>query len=73
MSKRLGDAAPEFAGLPATTEVAQRLVRDILENSARTVFGAKTYDIYNTAGQGVRFNVADNSFVTFLQAGKASR
>ena len=42
LSKRLGDRSPEFAGLPMTTEQAQSLVRNILENPVRVVFGDKT-------------------------------
>ena len=65
--------SPEFAGLPMTTEQAQNLVRNILENPVRVVFGDKNYDVYNAAGQGLRFEIQDNKFVTFLQQGKARR
>ena len=73
LAKKLGDQAPSFRGIAATDANASAIARDILENPVYTVFGNKTYDIYNAAGQGIRFNVSDNSFVGFLDRSIASR
>lgn len=59
--------------IEATTANAQALVADILATPARTVFGVRTYNVYNAAGQGVRFEVSTNRFITFLDETIATR
>lgn len=73
IDKRLGANSAPFQGIEATTANAQALVTDILENPTRTVFGRQTYDVYNAAGQGARFNVSSNRFITFLDETIATR
>lgn len=73
LSKRLGAESGPFQGISATTENAQAIVRDILENPTRTVFGSRTYDVYNALGQGARFDVATNRFIGFLDETIATR
>jgi hypothetical protein len=77
LAKKLGHAeggnfTSAFAGLKATTETAQSVVREILTNPARTVFGKATYDVYDAAGRGARFGL-EGGFKGFLEAGQATR
>jgi hypothetical protein len=48
-------------------------VRNIMSNPARVVRGAWSTDVYNAAGQGVRFETGTGRFMGFLEASKASR
>ncbi len=73
IDKRLGDNSAPFQGIEATTANAQALVTDILESPTHTVFGQRTYDVYNAAGQGARFDVSSNRFITFLDETIATR
>ena len=52
---------------------AAGLVREIMSNPARVVRGSVTTDVYNAAGQGVRFQNGTNKFIGFLEASKATR
>jgi hypothetical protein len=76
LAKKLGHAAAEgttsaFQGVQKGSAAA--VVRDIMSNPARVVRGAVTTDVYNAAGQGVRFENGTGRFVTFLEASKATR
>jgi hypothetical protein len=73
LAKKLGQQAPAFQGVAATDANASAIARGILDYPVYTVFGGNTYDIYNAAGQGIRFNVANNSFVGFLDRSAATR
>ncbi len=73
IDKRLGDNSAPFQGIEATTANAQAIVTDILESPTHTVFGQRTYDVYNAAGQGARFDVSSNRFITFLDETIATR
>jgi RHS repeat-associated protein len=73
LEKKLGQGASAFRGIQPTTENAEAIVLSILRSPTRTVSGSETYDVYNAAGQGARFNISDNSFVGFLDASIASR
>jgi hypothetical protein len=73
LDKRVGAGSAPFQGIDASTESAQAIVRDILEYPTKTVFGARTYDVYNTFGQGARFDVGTNRFITFLDENIATR
>jgi hypothetical protein len=77
LAKKLGHAESggyrsAFDGLAATTENAQTAVQQIMSSPSRTVFGNRTYDVYDALGRGARFDKQGN-FVTFLEAAKATR
>ncbi|WP_437591716.1 SpvB/TcaC N-terminal domain-containing protein [Sorangium sp. So ce1000] len=61
-----------FEGIAPTIESAQSVVQQIMSSPSRTVFGKRTYDVYNALGRGARFDMQGN-FVTFLEAGRATR
>ncbi|MBK8254391.1 MAG: hypothetical protein IPK82_17195 [Polyangiaceae bacterium] len=67
-----GGYASAFDGLAATTENAQLVVRNILTNPTKTIYGKATYDVYDAAGRGARFAL-HGSFKGFLELGKATR
>lgn len=76
LAKKLGHAAAEgstsaFQGVQKGSAAA--VVRDIMSNPARVARGAVTTDVYNAAGQGVRFENATGRFITFVEASKATR
>lgn len=78
IQKKLGHAqsagsTSAFDGIQPTQENAAKIIQDVMENPQRAVAGDKTVDVYNAAGQGVRFDKNTNQFVGFLEAGKATR
>ena len=78
IAKKAGHAASggfdsAFNGIPATQQNATALIRDILSNPSAVVKGGMTTDVYNAAGQGVRFQTATHQFVTFLEGGLRTR
>jgi RHS repeat-associated protein len=64
---------PAFQGVARTAQSASELIRDILQNPSRVAPGQKVVDVYNSSGQGVRFNARTLEFITFLDASKATR
>jgi hypothetical protein len=56
-----------------TSANAEAIIRGTLENPARTFYGDKVIDVYNAAGQGVRFDRATNAFRGFLEGGLAKQ
>jgi hypothetical protein len=64
---------PAFQGVARTKEAAIGLIRSILNDPSRVAAGAKTVDIYNASGQGIRLELQTGKFVTFLDASKATR
>lgn len=78
IAKKLGHAqsgghTSAFAGLKPTQANAEAIIRSALENPARTFYGEKVIDVYNAAGQGVRFDRATNLFRGFLEGGLATQ
>ncbi|MBI5161261.1 MAG: RHS repeat-associated core domain-containing protein, partial [Micrococcales bacterium] len=78
IAKKLGHAqsggyTSAFAGVRPTQANAEAIIRNTLQNPARTFYGDTTIDVYNAAGQGVRFDRATNAFKGFLEAGQATR
>jgi hypothetical protein len=76
IAKKLGHAqkggySSAFAGVKPTQANAEAIIRSTLQNPARTFYGDKVIDVYNAAGQGVRFDRATNTFRGFLEAGGA--
>jgi hypothetical protein len=77
IAKKLGHASREgvtsaFDGTAATQQNARTLIRDIMSKPARVVRLAKYTDVYNAAGQGVRFENGSNRFVGFMEGAKLS-
>lgn len=62
-----------FLGVKPNQANAEALIRSTLENPARTFYGDKVIDVYNAAGQGVRFDRATNAFRGFLEGGLATQ
>jgi hypothetical protein len=78
IAKKLGHAqsggySSAFAGVKPTQANAESIIRSTLENPARTFYGDKVIDVYNAAGQGVRFDRATNVFRGFLEGGLATQ
>lgn len=78
IAKKLGHAQAggypsAFAGVKATQGNAEAIIRSALENPARTFYGDKVIDVYNAAGQGVRFDRATNVFRGFLEGERATQ
>jgi hypothetical protein len=76
LAKKLGHAAAK--GYPSAFRGVQKggaaaVVRDIMSNPARVVRGARTTDVYNAAGQGVRFENGTGKFIGLLEASRATR
>jgi hypothetical protein len=76
LDKKLGKAASR--GYTSAFQRVQKgsaaaLVHDIMSNPARVARGAVTTDVYNAAGQGIRFENATGKFMGFLEAGQATR
>jgi hypothetical protein len=74
--KKLGHATSQgftsaFQGVEKGSAAAA--VRDIMSNPARVVRGGMKTDVYNAAGQGVRFENGTGKFITFLEASQATR
>jgi RHS repeat-associated protein len=78
LAKKAGHAASggfdsAFNGVAATKQNASALIRDIMSNPSNVVRGGKTVDVYNAAGQGVRFEAGTNKFIGFLEGSLRSR
>jgi RHS repeat-associated protein len=78
IAKKLGHAqsggySSVFAGLTPTQANAEAIIRSTLERTSRTFYGDRVIDVYNAAGQGVRFDRATNFFRGFLEAGRATQ
>jgi hypothetical protein len=78
IAKKLGHAqtggyTSAFAGVKPTQASAEAIIRNTLEDPVRTFYGDAVIDVYNTAGQGVRFDRATNTFNGFLEAGQATQ
>jgi RHS repeat-associated protein len=78
IAKKLGHAqsggySSAFGGVKPNQANAEALIRSTLENPARTFYGDKVIDVYNAAGQGVRFDRATNAFRGFLEGGLATQ
>lgn len=76
LDKKLGRAAARghesaFQGLRKGNAAAA--VRDITSSPARIARGAATTDVYNAAGQGVRFENGTGKFVGFIEASQATQ
>lgn len=74
LAKKLGHAASggyssAFAGVKPTQANAEAIIRSTLESAARTFYGNKVIDVYNAAGQRVRFDRATNAFGGFSKRG----
>jgi len=52
---------------------AEAIIRSTLQNPARTFYGDTVIDVYNAAGQGVRFDRTTNAFKGFLEAARATQ
>ncbi len=77
LAKKLGHAksggySSAFEGTPTTTAGAQRVLRDILSHPSRTVFGQRSYDVYDATGRGARFS-RSGQFIGFLEHQRATR
>ena len=75
--KKLGHALAEgvqsaFAGNPVEQARAASLIREIMGSPARVVKLGKYTDVYNAAGQGLRFENGTNKFIGFLEGAKAN-
>jgi hypothetical protein len=78
IAKKLGHAQAQgipsaFGGVAPTQANAEAIIRGTLSSPARTVIGTKTIDVYNAAGQGVRYEAATKRFVGFLEDVLSSR
>lgn len=78
LAKKLGHAKSKgyesaFSGIKPTQANANKLIRNILSNPSSSTYGNKTIDVYNSLGQGVRFNRAKNQFVGLLERGLLTR
>jgi hypothetical protein len=78
IAKKIGHAESEgyvsaFDGIKPTQANAEKLIKSILSNPNTSTYGAKTVDVYNTLGQGVRFNKLTNTFVGFIEKSLATR
>jgi RHS repeat-associated protein len=74
IAKKLGHAESEgfpsaFAGVNPTQANAEAIIRGAMANPAHTFYGDKVIDVYNAAGQGVRFDRATSAFKGFLERG----
>lgn len=72
LEKKLGHAAAggfesAFAGIKPTQANAEKLIQNILGNAKTVDVKGKYVDVYNAAGQGVRYRKDTNEFVTFLE------
>jgi len=72
-SKILSIYTSAFSGLSSTQENAEAVIRSTMQNPARTFYGDTVIDVYNAAGQGVRFDRTTNVFKGFLEAAKATQ
>ena len=57
-----------FEGVEKSQEAAEKIIRDVLTNPDSIRAGAKTIDVYNAAGRGVRIEAGTNKFMGFLEA-----
>jgi len=56
-----------FEGVKPTQANADAIIRDVLQNPADRFIGDKVIDVYNAAGQGVRFEKGTGRFIGFLE------
>lgn len=70
MTKKQGQGAPPFAGLPRTQAQAEAIIRDVLPRPSVVDRGDRVIDIYNAAGQGVRLRRDTRAFQGFLDRGR---
>lgn len=78
ITKKLGHAESQgmksaFEGIAATQENAEELITGILSSPQSVVAGEKTIDVFNAAGQGVRFDKETKQFIGFLEGELWSR
>jgi RHS repeat-associated protein len=78
LAKKLGHAQSQgyrsaFSGIKPTQVNADKLIRDVLSNPSSSTYGKKTVDVYNSLGQGVRFNRTTNQFVGFIEKSLSTR
>ena len=77
IAKKLGEAescgyTSAFQGIVPTQANAESLIRNIMSNPSR-VFHGRTIDVYNAAGQGVRFEAGSSLFKGLLEGARATR
>lgn len=72
IEKKLGHAEKKgiksaFEGVKPTQKNAEEIIKDILEHPTDKFIGDKVIDVYNTKGQGVRFEKETLKFEGFLE------
>ena len=78
IAKKQGNAARQgiqtaFDGVKPTQANADAIIRDVLQNPADRFIGDKVIDVYNAAGQGVRFEKGTGRFNGFLEGALKSQ
>jgi RHS repeat-associated protein len=78
LAKKLGHAesggySSAFAGVRPTQANAEAIIRGAMESPAHTFYGDKVIDVYNAAGQGVRFDRETSAFMGFLERSLATQ
>ena len=78
IAKKIGHAQKEgytsaFNGIAPTQANAESLIKNIMSNPTHTFQGNKVIDVYNSAGQGVRFETGTSRFMGFLEASRATQ
>lgn len=56
-----------FAGIKASQANAETIIRKTMENPADRFIGDRVVDVYNAAGQGIRFDIETRKFIGFLE------
>lgn len=72
IAKKIGHAksagySSAFEGIAPIQINADVIIRQTLQSLSRVFVGEKVIDVYNAAGQGVRFDKVTNEFMGFLE------
>ena len=62
-----GGYVSSFNGVSPTQIEADRIIAQTLSSPTRTFYGNRVIDVYNSAGQGVRFNSSTKKFMGFIE------
>ena len=78
IAKKLGHAegsgcTSAFQGLRPTQQNAETIIGEIMSSPARTFYGDKVIDIYDSCGRGIRIDAATNKFIGFLEEALATQ
>ena len=70
---KAGNYNSAFDGMKPTQDNALELMQGIFNDVVDIAAGKKTTDIYNSAGQGLRYNTETGEFIGFLEGSLRSR